>query len=56
MATSSFDTNLVLDSDEVAQRFIDAIDSADQNPPIEYVDVRKMLENSKVLAMRLKLE
>jgi hypothetical protein len=47
MATSSFDTILVIDSDEVAQRLIDLIEAGDQGPPVRYIDVDALLKESE---------
>ena len=56
MAIESFDMALVIDSDEAAANFLDAIDSADARGPLEILDFseelslgEELIENGLVL-------
>ena len=39
MAIISFDTDLVIDTEEKAARFLEAIDEADRRGPMEFRDI-----------------
>jgi hypothetical protein len=49
MAKESFDVDLVLDTDEALQNFIDAIEAADARGPLELPDFSDALKKGKEL-------
>ena len=49
MSTKSFDIDLVLDTDEAMQNFIDAIQEADRRGPLEIKDFSEELARGRAL-------
>ena len=49
MAKESFDIDLILDTDESLQNFLEAIDAADRRGPIELPDFSGELKRGKEL-------
>jgi rubrerythrin len=52
MATVSFHRNLVISSEEEAQRMLDAIAEADERGPEQFPDLREKLEGGKEFLKR----
>ena len=49
MSTKSFDIDLVLDTDEALQNFLDAVETADRRGPIELPDFSDDIAKGKAL-------
>jgi len=56
MATLSFETDLVIDTDEKAKKLIKAIDKAKEREPTEDVNCSKLLDEGRKYIERGKLE
>lgn len=52
MATVSFDRNLVIRTEEEAQRMLDAIKEADKRGPVEFPDFNKEFELGEQILKR----
>ncbi|MCL2149219.1 MAG: hypothetical protein FWH47_07780 [Methanomassiliicoccaceae archaeon] len=52
MATVSFHRNLVISSEEEAQRMLDAMDEAERRGPVEYPDYSEALKRGEEFVKR----
>jgi hypothetical protein len=52
VAVVSFHRNLVISSEEEAQRMLDAIDEAEKRGPVEYPDYSEALKRGEELVKR----
>ncbi|MCL2149224.1 MAG: hypothetical protein FWH47_07805 [Methanomassiliicoccaceae archaeon] len=52
MATISFFTNLVISTEEEAQRMLDAIEEAERRGPLEYPDIDEELKRGEEFVKR----